>query len=313
MIRYIAKRLALMVPLLLVITFIVFSLTLLIPGDPALALAGENPSPERIELIRRELGLDRPFLERYLSWLGGVATGDLGTSFMDGRSVWSGLVQRMPVSMSLATVTIVYATVVGVAAGVVAGFRSGSLTDRMVTFVASFGLAVPHFWLGMMLILFFALRIGILPAVGYVPIRDPLEWLSHLIIPAVALGSAVAAEIARQTRASVSNVMDQEYVRTAYAKGLSDRSIALKHVLRTACIPVVTVIGLQAARLLSASVVVEQLFAIPGMGSFAYQAVFNRDFPVVQGVVLVSALAVLLVNLLVDVIYSVIDPRVRTA
>lgn len=314
MLRYIAQRLALMVPLLLIISFVVFALTLLIPGDPAVALAGENASVERIEFIRSELGLDRPLHERYLSWLGAAVQGDLGVSFMDGRTVWSSLIQRLPVSIGLAFVTIVYATVLGVTAGVVAGRRAGGLTDRIVTVLASFGLAVPHFWLGMLLVLFVALRLGMLPAVGYTPFtEDPVGWLSHLAIPAIALGSAPAAEIARQTRASVSNVMDQEYVRTAYAKGLTERDITVKHVLRTACIPVVTVIGLQAARLLSASVVIEQLFAIPGIGTLAYQAVFNRDFPVLQGVVLVSALGVLLVNLAVDVVYSVIDPRVRAA
>lgn len=314
MLRYIAQRLLLMLPMLVLITFIVFALTLIIPGDPAVALAGENATPERIELIRSALELDRPLHDRYLSWLGGVIQGDLGNSFMDGRSVAAGLVQRFPVSLSLAAVTLTYAVVVGVSAGVLAGRRAGGVTDRIVTFVSSFGLAVPHFWLGMMLILFVSLRLGLLPAVGYRPLfPNPLDWLRHLAIPAVALGSAVAAEIARQTRASVSNVMDQEYVRTAYAKGLTEREITLKHVLRTACIPVVTVIGLQAARLLSATVVIEQLFAIPGLGTLAYQAVYNRDFPTVQGVVLVSALAVLLANLVVDVIYSVIDPRVRAA
>ena len=314
MTRYIAQRLALMVPMLMIITFIVFALTLAIPGDPAVTIAGENASPERIDFVREQLGLDRPLHERYLNWLGGVVRGDLGESFFDGRTVWSGLAQRIPVSFSLGVVTLAYAIVVGVGAGVVAGRRAGGIADRVVTVAASCGLAVPHFWLGMMLILFVSLRLELLPAVGYAAFADgPADWLGHLIIPAVALGSSVAAEIARQTRASVSNVMDQEYVRTAYAKGLPERTIMTRHVLRTACIPVVTVIGLQAARLLSASVVVEQLFAIPGMGTFAYQAVFNRDFPVVQGVVLVSALAVLVANLVVDVIYSVIDPRVRSA
>lgn len=312
MLTYLAKRLAVMVPLLIIISFIVFALTLLIPGDPAVSLAGENATPERIELVRSQLGLDRPLIERYLSWLWGVLQGNLGTSFMDGRTVSSSLKQRIPVSLSLAGVAILYASTVGVAAGVVAGRRAGSRTDRLVTLVTSVGLAIPHFWLGMMLILFISLRLGLLPAVGYVAITDdPVGWFKHLVIPAIALGSAVAAEIARQTRASVSNVMDEEFVRTAYAKGLSERNIALKHVLRPACIPVVTVIGLQTARLLSSSVVIEQLFAIPGLGSLAYQAVFNRDFPVLQGVVLVSAVGVLFVNLLVDVIYGVIDPRVR--
>ena len=312
MLAYIAKRLSLMVPLLIIISFVVFALTLLIPGDPAVSLAGENATPERIDFVRSQLGLDKPLVERYLSWLWGVMRGDLGTSFMDGRTVSSGLSQRLPVSIGLASVTLLYASTVGVTAGVIAGRRAGGKTDRVVTLMTSMGLAIPHFWLGMLLILFVSLRLELLPAVGYVALTDnPVDWLKHLVIPAVALGSAVAAEIARQTRASVCNVMDQEFVRTAYAKGLGEREIALKHVLRPACIPVVTVIGLQAARLLSASVVIEQLFAIPGLGSLAYQSVFNRDFPVLQGVVLVSAVGVLLVNLMVDVTYSVIDPRVR--
>ena len=303
-----------MIPLLLLISFVVFALTLVIPGDPAVTLAGQDASPERIEIIRTQLGLDRPFLERYLTWLGGVVTGDFGTSFNDGRSVMTGIIQRLPVSLSLAFLTISYASIVGVTLGSIAGRRSGGKIDRALTLISSMGLAIPHFWLGMLMIMFISLNLGLLPALGYRSFTDnPWDWLRHLILPSVALGSAVAAEIARQTRASVSNVLDMEYVRTAYAKGLSETRIMFQHILRTACIPVITVIGLQAARLLSASVVIEQLFSVPGLGTFAYQAVYLRDFPTVQGVVLISAVGVLLINLFVDVIYSIIDPRVRVS
>lgn len=312
--RYIFSRFLESVPLLLLITFMVFALTLVIPGDPAVSLAGEGATKERIEEIRVLLGLDRPILERYLSWIGGVLRGDLGTAFNDGRSVSGGLVQRLPVSISLAVVTLVYATIVGVTLGSIAGHRTNSKIDRFVTLISSMGLAIPHFWLGMLMIMFFSLNLGWLPALGYRSFADgPWDWFRHLLLPAVALGSGIAAEIARQTRASVSNVMDLEYVRTARAKGLTTFRITIFHVLRTACIPVITVIGLQAARLLSASVVIEQLFAVPGLGSFAWAAVSLRDFPVIQGIVLASAVGVLTINLIVDVIYTIVDPRVRAS
>jgi peptide/nickel transport system permease protein len=312
--RYIFNRLLESIPLLVLISFMVFALTLVIPGDPAVSLAGEDATQERIEEIRRLLGLDRPFLERYFSWLGGVLRGDLGTAFNDGRSVAGGLAQRLPVTLSLAVVTLVYATTVGVTLGSIAGHRANSKVDRFVTLISSMGLAIPHFWLGMLLIMFFSLNLGWLPALGYRSISEGIwPWFRHMLLPSVALGSGIAAEIARQTRASVSNVMDLEYVRTARAKGLTTFRITTFHVLRTACIPVITVIGLQAARLLSASVVIEQLFAVPGLGSFAWAAVSLRDFPVIQGIVLVSAIGVLTINLVVDVIYTIVDPRVRAS
>lgn len=312
MLNFILQRTITMVPLLFLISLVVFGLTLLIPGDPAVSLAGDGATLERIEVIRTQLGLDRSFFERFFSWFFGIVQGDFGKSFNDGRPVLSGIGQRLPVSLSLASLTILYASVVGVTLGSIAGRRAGGKVDRAITFISSLGLAMPHFWLGMLMIMFISLRLKLLPALGYRPLTEgPLDWFRHLLLPSVALGSAVAAEIARQTRASVSNVMDLEYVRTAQAKGLSEWRTFLHHVLRTACIPVVTVIGLQAARLLSASVVIEQLFAIPGLGTLAFTAVFNRDMPMIQGIVFVSAIGVLLINLMVDVIYSVIDPRVR--
>ena len=312
MLRLIVRRLIVMVPLVVLISFLVFGLILLIPGDPAVHLAGENPSPERIAEVRERMGLDDPFYEQYGRWLGGIVRGDLGESFYSSLTVWAAIWARLPVTLSLTAVTLVYAIVVGVTVGTLAGLRPGSLLDRVASLGSSIGVAAPHFWLGMLLILFVGLHLDLLPVVGYTAFSDnPWEWLKHLIIPSVALGSAVAAEIARQTRAAVSGALQQDYVRTARAKGLLPMQVVGKHAMKNAAIPVITVIGLQASRLVGGTVVIEQLFALPGLGFLAYQAVFERDFPVVQGVVLIAAIAVLVINLLVDLTYGYFNPRIR--
>jgi peptide/nickel transport system permease protein len=306
------RRLLVSIPLLLVVSFLVFGLIVLVPGDPAVALAGQNPDPAQIEAVRERLGLDDPFLVQYWNWLSGVLQGDLGTSLFTSQTVWTAIVARLPTTLSLAFLALALAAVAGLAVGSVAGLRPGTWIDRVATVGASVGVAVPYFWVGMILVLVFALEHPLLPAVGYVPLtEDPVGWFTHLILPATALALAPAAVIARQTRASVATVMTEDYVRTATAKGLAPARVVGKHALKNAALPVVTVFGIEANRLIGGTVVIEQLFALPGLGQLAYQGVFSRDFPVVQGVVLVAAVMVLLVNVVVDVSYGYFNPRIR--
>lgn len=308
------RRLLVLVPLLLIISLMVFGLVLLVPGDPAVSLAGENPTPERIEQVRELMGLNDPLWRQYVDWLGDAVTLDLGTSFYSSQPVWGAITARLPVTLSLTAVTLAFAIFAGVAAGLLAGVRPGGVIDRLATIGASAGVAIPHFWLGMVLIILLALQVRLLPAGGYSGLADgPVEWLRHLVLPAVALGAASAAEIARQARAAVVGVMQEDYVRTARAKGLTPRKVIGKHVLKNAAVPVVTVIGLQAGRLVGGTVVIEQAFALPGIGTLAYQSVFSRDFPMVQGIVMVAAVVVLLINLLVDLSYGYFNPRIRQA
>lgn len=312
MLGLLVRRLLVSIPLLLVVSFLVFGLIVLVPGDPAVALAGQNPDPAQIEAVRERLGLDDPFLVQYWHWLSGVLQGDLGTSLFTSQTVWTAIVARLPTTLSLAFLALALAAVAGVAVGSVAGLRPGTWTDRVATVGASVGVAVPYFWVGMILVLLLALQHPLLPAVGYVPLtEDPVGWFTHLVLPATALALAPAAVIARQTRASVATVMTEDYVRTATAKGLAPARVVGKHALKNAALAVVTVFGIEANRLIGGTVVIEQLFALPGLGQLAYQSVFSRDFPVVQGVVLVAAVMVLLVNVVVDVSYGYFNPRIR--
>lgn len=312
MLGLLARRLLVTVPLLVLVSFMVFSLIVLVPGDPAVALAGENPDPARIQEVRERLGLDDPFLVQYQRWAVDAIRGDLGESLFSSQTVWGAITARLPATLSLALVSLVFAVVTGVLVGALAGLRPGSMLDRVATIVASTGVAVPYFWVGMVFILVFAIERDWFPAIGYVRLTDdPVEWLRHLILPAVALGLAPAAVIARQARAATRDVLQQDYVRTARAKGLSPARVIGKHALKNAAIPIVTVAGIECGRLIGGTVVIEQLFALPGIGNLAYQSVFARDFPMVQGVVLVAAAMVLVINLVVDVSYGYFNPRIR--
>lgn len=312
MLGLLARRLAFTIPMLVVVSFCVFSLIVLVPGDPAIALAGENPDPEQIAAVRERLGLDDPFLLQFWHWFADAVRGDLGQSLFSSQSVAGAVFARLPVTLSLAGLSLVVALVIGVAVGVVAGMRPGSWVDRVATFGASLGVAVPYFWVGMLLVLLLAINLTVFPAIGYTPITEnPLSWFMHLALPAAALGLAPAAVIARQTRAAMSGVLQEDYVRTATAKGLPPARVVGKHALKNAALPVVTAFGLEASRLIGGTVVIEQLFALPGLGSLAYSAVFARDFPMVQGVLLVVAAMVLLINLIVDLSYGYFNPRIR--
>jgi len=275
------------------------------------ALAGQNPTPAQIAAVRADLGLNDPFLMQYFTWLGGAVQGDLGESLFSSESVNSAIVSRLPATLSLAFSALAMAAIVGVLVGVVAGLRPGTLVDKAATIGASVGVAVPYFWVGMVLVLLLSIDNPIFPAVGYVPLtQDPWEWAQHLALPAASLAIAPAAVVARQTRAAVATVMTEDYVRTAEAKGLPRLRVVGKHALKNASLPVVTVFGIEANRLIGGTVVIEQLFAIPGVGQLAYSSVFSRDFPMVQGVLLATAALVLMINLLVDTSYGYLNPRI---
>lgn len=314
MLQLLLRRLALTIPIVVLASFLVFGLILLVPGDPAITLAGDNATEEQIEAIRDRLGLEDPILVQYGRWAGDAVTGDLGDSLYSGRAVTKSIGERLPVTMSLAGLSMVIAVAIAVPAGIIAAVRRGSWVDSTATVGASLGLAMPNFWLGAVLALIFALRLGWLPATGYVPFgEDPVGWLRHLVLPAITLGAAAAAETTRQLRSSLSDVLGQDYIRTARAAGIRSRVVVLKHALKNATMPVITVMGFQVAFLLGGSVIVEQLFALPGLGGLAIRAVLDRDLPVIQGVVLFTTVLVVMINLGVDLLYGWLNPKVRSA
>jgi len=312
-IGYVIRRIVALVPLLLIVSFVVFGLSLLIPGDPAQTLAGgQNAKPETVAKIREDLHLDEPVFRQYGHWLGGVVRGDLGTSFLRNRTVAEEIRLRFPVTFSLALGALVFTILVGVPLGVIAGTRPGHLVDRIVTFGTSAGLAAPDFWVAMILIGILAVQRQLLPSQGYVPFADnPLDWATHLYMPWIALGIPGAAGLARQLRGALADTLEQDYVRTARAKGMRSHSVVLKHTLKNAALVPITVIGLQFAYLLGGTVIIERIFSLPGMGQYFFDALANKDLPVIQGVVLVSALIFVVVNLAVDLMYAYLNPKVR--
>lgn len=312
MLSLIARRLLAVVPLLLLVTFMTYGMILLIPGDPAIAIAGENATPAMIEQTRERLGLNDPFLVQYGRWIGDAVQGDLGTSLFSSRTVRGAIVERLPVTLGLTAAALTLALLVAVPAGTLAALKRGTWLDRFTTMSATMGVAMPNFWLGLLLVLLFAIQNPWFPATGYRPITDGVgEWAQHVFLPAVALGAAACAELTRQLRSAVVDVLDQDYVRTARAKGLRSPRVVGKHVLKNAAVPVVTVLGLQVTRLLGGAVIIEQVFAIPGIGQLAVSSVFNRDVPMILGVVLVAAVLAVFVNLVVDISYSWFNPKVR--
>ncbi len=311
---YLLRRIISTIPILALVGLITFLLIHLTPGDPAAVVAGDNASQEAIEAARHRLGLDQPFLVQFWHWLHGVITGDLGTSFTSGRPVLALIFDRLPITLSLTAGSTLVGLGIAVPLGVLAAIRRGTWIDRVTIFTTSLGIAAPEFFIGLILVLVVALNFGWLPATGYIPFADdPLEWFLRLVLPSVTLGVGVAAELARQVRGAMIDVLSRDYIQTARAKGLSALSIIVKHGLKNAAIPVVTVLGLQIRRLLGGAVIVEQIFAMNGVGSLAVRAVFLRDLPVLLGVALITAVVVLFVNLLVDMSYSYFDPKVRQA
>ncbi|HEV8614590.1 MAG TPA: ABC transporter permease [Methylomirabilota bacterium] len=307
----IAGRLALTAPILLLVSFLVFSLLLLLPGDPALVILGPEASPEQVRRLARELGTDRPIAVQYVSWLGRALAGDFGRSTRTGQPVLAAVRERLAPSIELAVVGMTLAFVAGGGLGLAAGWRPGGLVDQVTRAFATLGIAIPTFWLAILLILWVSLRLGLLPPSGYVPLgEDPVANLRAMVLPGITVAVPMAAVIARIVRASLLEVRNEMYVVVARAKGLSERAIFTRHVLRNALIPILTVAGLQAGRLMGGMVITETVFAIPGIGRLAVDSVLARDFLTVQGVVLVMAVWVLVANVVVDVLNLAADPRI---
>ena len=312
--RYIIRRLAQLVPALLLITFMVFGLMHAIPGDPARMMlgAGEALDETQLAAVRREYNLDRPMPVQYVLWLARAAQGDLGRSSVNQRRVGEELALRAVVTFQLGLVAWLISAIISIPAGIISARYRGRPIDWAVTLLAVGGVALPGFWLGIMMILLFSVTLGWLPTQGYVPLANGVaDWLRHLVLPAFALGITSAALVMRQMRSAVLEVLALDYIRTARAKGLGERAIILGHAVRNAMLPVITVMGLEVGRIFAGAVVIETLFGIPGMGRLMVQAVFQRDFMVVQGCVLVMATAVLMVNFITDMMYGVLDPRIR--
>jgi peptide/nickel transport system permease protein len=298
---------------LLLASMLVFAGVRAIPGDPAVALGAENRDPAVLKAIRHKYGLDKPVPVQYVHWLGYALRGDLGTDQRE-LSVSNTIVQRLPITLELAGLAILIGALIGIPAGVIAAVRRGKPADYVATSVALVGLSVPHFWLGIVMIIYFAVKLQWLPAGGYVPFSEhPLQNLEHMLMPALVLGTGLSAVLMRQMRSSMLGALGADYVRTARAKGLSEWSVIGKHALRNSLITVTTVIGLQLGTLISGAVITEQIFVIPGFGRLTIDAVNQRDYTLLQGVVLVAAAGYVVVNLLVDVVYSLLNPRIRVA
>ncbi|MGE5171216.1 MAG: ABC transporter permease [Rudaea sp.] len=309
---YIVRRIATIVPTLLFVSLLIFALQQLLPGDPAMVLAGEERDPNVIAHLRETMHLDRPFPVRYLYWLGGVLHGDLGESLRMQQPVTTLIRQKLPVTLELAAIAMSIALAIGIPAGVVSAVKRGTAWDYGANVVALWGLSTPNFWLGIMLILLFSVTLGWLPASGYVsPAEDWRANLAAMIMPAFVLGNAIAAVLMRHTRSAMLQVLSSDYVRTARAKGARERDVVLKHALRNALIPIITLGALELGTLLSGAVLTEQVFTIPGFGKLIVDAVFNRDYAVVQGVVLFTATAYIVLNLLADIAYALVNPRIR--
>jgi peptide/nickel transport system permease protein len=309
---YVTRRLAVLVPTLFFVSVLIFCLQQLLPGDPALALAGEEHDPAAVQAIRQKYHLDQPLVVQYGIWIGRVLHGDFGESLRNRIPVSELLASKLPVTIELAVCSMVIALAIGIPAGVVSAVRKGTPLDVTANLIALSGLSVPHFWLGIMLILLFAVQLGWLPASGYVPPWEDLRRnLMTILLPSFVLGTGVAGVMMRHTRGAMLQTLTADYVRTARAKSLPERLVVLKHALRNALIPIITLGAIEFGRLLSGAVLTEQIFAIPGFGKLLVDGVFNRDYAVVQGVVLVSAGLYVLLNLLADVLYFLANPRLR--
>lgn len=312
MLNFIARRLLQLIPTLFFVSVMIFSLQQLLPGDPATIMAGEERDPEVIAQIRHQYRLDQPIPVQYVYWVKGVLSGDLGESMRIHVPVRDLVLEKLPVTAQLAAMAIVIALVIGIGAGVVSAVKKNSVWDYAANGLALWGISTPNFWLGIMLIFLFSVKLEWLPASGYVPLTE--DWkasLASTIMPAFVLGNAIAAVLMRHTRSAMLQVLDSDYVRTARAKGLSERTVIFKHAMRNALTPVITLGALELGTLLSGAVLTEQIFTIPGFGKLIVDSVFNRDYAVVQGVVLVTATMYITLNLIADVAYILVNPRLR--
>ncbi|WNV77824.1 ABC transporter permease [Geodermatophilus sp. DSM 44513] len=309
---YLLRRVGQALVVLAGVSVLVFALVQLVPGDPIRLALGTRFDQETYDALLARSGLDQPLVQQYLSWAGRALTGDLGVSFRSGETVTSLIAERLPATLTLALASILVALVIAVPLGTVSALRPRSVVDRMATVVSQFGISVPDFWMAIVLILVFAGTLGWLPSGGYVPLsEDPAGWLQRLVLPAVVTGTVSGSVITRFVRSSVLEALGADHVRTAQAKGLRRREVFTWHVLRNALLPLVTVTGVQLAYLLSGVVVVEIVFAWPGLGQLALQSVQARDYPLLQGAILLFAVVFLVINLVVDLLYTAIDPRIR--
>ncbi|MEJ6395534.1 ABC transporter permease [Gymnodinialimonas sp. 2305UL16-5] len=310
MLAFIGRRILIAIPTIILISIFVFTLQHLLPGDPMLVLAGEERDPEVLEFLREKYRLNDPIPIQYLAWVSNALQGDLGTSFRTNQPVLELIAEKLPVTLQLATMALIIAMVIGIPAGVLSAYKKGTWIDWVANVVALSGLSVPNFWLGIMMILLVSVQLGWLPASGYQPFsEDPLQSIKTMLMPAFVLGTAIAATLMRHTRSAMLSVLKSDYIRTARAKGLAERVVLVKHALRNALVPIVTVTTLIFGELLAGAVLTEQIFTIPGFGKLVVDAVFNRDYAVVQGIVLCTGIAFIFMNLLADVAYRVLNPR----
>ena len=312
MLTFLPRRLVQVLPTLFLVSVLIFGLQQLLPGDPALVMAGEERDPAVIEQIRKQYRLDQPLPVQYAYWVRGVVTGDLGESMRIKQPVTRLIAEKLPVTAQLGAMAMLFAVLIGIPAGVVAAVKKGTAWDTGANVFALWGLSTPNFWLGIMLIFLFSVKLGWLPASGFVsPFENLAQSLAATVMPAFVLGNAIAAVLMRHMRSAMLNAVGSDYVRTARAKGLPERTVILKHALRNALTPVITLGALEFGTLLSGAVLTEQVFSIPGFGKLIVDAVFNRDYAVVQGVVLVTASVYILLNLIADVLYVLVNPRLR--
>lgn len=313
MLSFLLRRLVIAIPTIILISVFVFGLQKILPGDPLLVLAGEERDPAVLEFLREKYRLNDPIPVQYMTWAGNALGGDLGTSFRTNQPVTELIGQKLPVTIQLALMSLIFAVFIGIPAGIMSAYRKGTVTDYIANIVALSGLSIPNFWLGIMLILLVSVKWQLLPASGYVPLSEDF-WLSikTMLMPAFVLGTALAATLMRHTRSAMLGVLTSDYVRTARAKGLSERKVVLKHAFRNALTPIVTLTALLFGELIAGAVLTEQIFTIPGFGKLVVDAVFNRDYAVVQGIVLVTAVGFIVMNLLADMAYFLLNPRLRS-
>ncbi|MGM0662053.1 MAG: ABC transporter permease [Pseudomonadota bacterium] len=312
MLSFIGRRVLIAIPTIFVISVFVFMLQKLLPGDPVLALAGEDRDPETLAALRELYRLDDPLVVQYAHWAGNALRGDLGISLRTNQPVTELMLAKLPVTFQLAVMALIFAVGIGIPMGILSAVRKGTWLDYIANFTALSGLSIPNFWLGILLILLVSVNLGWLPASGYRAFSvDPVRSIETMLMPAFVLGTALAATLMRHTRSAMLTVLKSDYVRTARAKGLRERVVILKHALRNALVPVVTVSALLFGELLAGAVLTEQIFSIPGFGKLVVDAVFNRDYAVVQGIVLVTSIGFICMNILADTLYIVLNPRLR--
>jgi peptide/nickel transport system permease protein len=312
MLRLVAQRVLALLPLLFIVSVLTFSFTSLLPSDPTDLILGDQGTQEQYEMLRERMGLNEPFVMRYFDWLGRAVHGDLGTSFFNSVEVTDAVMLRLPVTVSLTAVSALIAIVVGLAAGITAALRPRSLVDRLATLGATIGQAIPNFWFGILLAAAFAVGLRWFPATGFTPLtQSPWDWLRSVTLPALALGLSSSAAIARQVRSAMVGVLQQDYIRAARAQGLSARRVIFKHALKNALVPVVAVLSFQITVLLGGALIVEQVFAINGLGTLAITAVRQQDIPMIQGIVLVMVGLVVIVQIVTDLVYGYLNPKAR--